>query len=357
MIIVFPMLTDESVSQNILPGICKALEKFILVYELDAVMKLTGTKILSIGGKVAAAAATTMIGKTKSESENLLEDRPIRPDKPLKAKPGETSDETWKRTMDEYTDEVDKFHAGDGRKGKDAAKKALDTLNDIRRIGTVDVDMPRDSAISVEPTYMMVTTTTGTKVIGVKVIPFPVKTKEGYSLAELLTADASLKFMDTMVYKIQRKAIRAFWALCRGIRVPFIRDRVITGDPEKDILWASTFHKRFVYCLLNYSDINSEFFKNAGGIHKLHGIGWNSFILADDVNKRAVFCMKEFHGLCSTTPYSFIYGSLGKDASKIYSGLEDIKKAASPFFKTSINSKKIFGEAINAVSSYLKRLT
>jgi hypothetical protein len=225
-------------------------------------------------------------------------------------------------------------------------------------MGTVDVNMPKDQSLSVEPTYMMVTTPNGTEVIGIKVIPFPVKSRKGYTLAELLAADSSLDFFDTLFFRVYRKAIKMFWAACRGLRVPFLRDRVVTGDPVKDILWASTFHSRYVYCLLNYSDISdSNLLKNAGGMHKLHQVGWNSLIFADDVNKRVIFCMKEFHGLCSSTPYQFIYSSLGKDYGKVYDNLEDVKKAASPFFKLSVNSKRVFGEAKNILNDYLKRIS
>jgi len=67
--------------------------------------------------------------------------------------------------------------------------------------------------------------------------------------------------------------------------------------------------------------------------------------------------MKEFHGLCSSTPYQFIYSSLGKDYGKVYDNLEDVKKAASPFFKLSVNSKRVFGEAKNILNDYLKRIS
>jgi len=344
MIVVFPILTDESISHNVLPGICKALEKFILVYEMDAVMKMTGLKVLKIGGKIAGSmvAASGMLAKTKTESDNLLEVEP--PPEHLRPR---TKDE--QKQQDYHTDKSKTTKPGE---------QIFDTMKGIKDLGTVKVDMPKDQSLSLEPTYIMVTTTTGTKIIGIKVIPFPVKTKDGHSLADLLTVDASLKFMDTMVFQISRKVIRAFWALCRGLRVPFLKDRVITGDPEKDILWASSFHKRFVFCLLNFADISdSNFFRNAGGIHKLHSIGWNSFVLADDVNKRAIFCMKEFHGLCSSVPYQFIYSSFGKDNAKVYDNLEDVKKSASPFFKVSVSAKKVFGESINTLKDYLKRIS
>jgi len=333
------MLTDQSVSQNILPGVCKSLEKFILVYELDAIMKITGWKVLEIGGKIAGSMIGTaaFLSKTKNESE-LLEAEPMYPIPPLKG-------------------EVINRDRGDRKKS--AVDNIFGTIKSIKDLNTTEVNMPNDSnSLSLEPTYLTVTTSAGTRIIGIKVIPFPVKTKEGYTLADLLTADASLNYLDSLLYKISRKAIRAFWALCRAARViPFLSDRVLSGDPEKDILWASSFHKRYVYCLLNYSDMDTEFFRNAGGIHKLHGVGWNSIILADDVNKRAVFCMEEFHGLCSSVPYQFIYSSLGKEHSKIYDNLEDLKRSASPFFKTSLSSKKIFGEMKNTLKNYLNRIT
>lgn len=363
MIIVFPLLTDESVSTNVLPGICKALEKFILVYEIDSIMKMTGLKILRIGGEIAkvGAAVGGVAAKTTRENANLSEQtQPFNtpPNKPGSSgsRPPTAQEEEEQRKREKHAMDIDRF-------ARERTRSTLDTFSNaiqsIKQAGTVEVNAPKDyQAISVEPTYITVTTTVGTRLIGIKVIPVPVKSHKGFSLAELLTLDASLNFMDSLVFRIERKAIRAFWALCRGIRIPFIRDRVISGDPVKDILWASSFHRRYVFCLINFSDISdSEFFKNAGGIHKLHSIGWNSIIAADDVNKRALFCMKEFHGLCSTVPYSFIYASLGKEHTKVYDSLEDVKKSASPFFKLSVNSKRVFGESMNTLKKYLKGMS
>ena len=351
MIVVFPMLTDESISQNAIPGICKALEKFILIYELDAITKITGIKILKIGGEIAGTMAKAVIGYGKiKEDTELLEAIPLLDAPPPKSK--EEIDEFRRRNQRNSQEDVD------DEKYQKLIKNTMTILQGIKQMGTVNVDMPKDHALSVEPTYMVVTTPVGTEVIGIKVIPFPVKSKNGYSLSELLAADASLDFFDTLFFRVYRKAIRMFWAACRELRIPFLRDRVVSGDPVKDILWASTFHKRYVYCLLNYSDISdSNLLKNAGGMHKLHQVGWNSLIFADDVNKRVIFCMKEFHGLCSSTPYQFIYSSLGKDYGKVYDNLEDVKKAASPFFKLSVNSKRVFGEAKNILNDYLKRIS
>jgi len=351
MIVVFPMLTDESISQNAIPGICKALEKFVLIYELDAITKITGIKILKVGGQIASTMARAAVGAGKiKEDIDLLEAVPIPGARPPKS---QAEIDEFRRRNQQYS-----ASENDDDKPSKIVKNTMTVLQGIKQMGTVDVNMPKDQALSVEPTYMVVTTSSGTEVIGIKVIPFPVKSRKGYTLAELLTADSSLDFFDTLFFRVYRKAIKMFWAACRGLRVPFLRDRVVTGDPVKDILWASTFHSRYVYCLLNYSDISdSNLLKNAGGMHKLHQVGWNSLIFADDVNKRVIFCMKEFHGLCSSTPYQFIYSSLGKDYGKVYDNLEDVKKAASPFFKLSVNSKRVFGEAKNILNDYLKRIS
>lgn len=348
MIIIFPMIADENVSQNALPGVCKALEKFIIIYEMDAIMKSIGAKVIKIGGSLASNAAGRLLAKT--ESENLLEDMPKdMSERPLTKKEKEDSEIAKAR----FGMDVERYET---EKRRSTVKNVFDTLHGIQNLGKVSVDMPTDQALSVEPTYTIVTTTLGTKLVGIKVIPIPIKSQ--YSLADLLTVDASMKFFDTIGLKIQRKVIRLFWTLCRGLRLPFLSDRVISGDPEKDILWASSYHKRNVFCLLNYADItDNQFFKNAGGIRKLHKLGWNSFIAMDDINKRAIFCMKQFHGLCSVVPYNYIYSSMGKEHDKVYDKLEDIKKSASPFFKTSLSMKKIIGESKQLLSNYLKRIS
>ena len=86
-------------------------------------------------------------------------------------------------------------------------------------------------------------------------------------------------------------------------------------------------------------------------------IGWNSFILADETNKRAIFCMEEFHGLCSSVPYQFMYSSLGSEHSKVYENLEDVRKSMSPIFRTSINLAKLAGKKVReSVDHYLNRI-
>ena len=346
MIIVFPMLTDENVSQNILPGVCKALEKFILIYKLDDLIKISGLSVITTGTKIAHQLAT----KQKREGYNILEQFDG-----TKSGQSQTKPPGYNEDEDEDEDEDGK-NPFKGGKSSGPGKAVFDTIKGLRDMGTVKVELPKEQALSVEPTYLTVQTSIGTRLLGVKVIPCPVKTSR-YTLAELLTADVSLGFFDSLIYRISRKAIRAFWSMCRALRIPFVKDQVISGDPEKDILWAQSYHKRNVFCLLNYADFtDSSIFKNQGGIFKLHSLGWNSFIAADEVSKRALFCMKEFHGLCSSVPYAFIYSSLGKEHNKAFETLESLTKSASPFFKTKISQKRLYSESKNLVEDYLRKI-
>jgi hypothetical protein len=78
-------------------------------------------------------------------------------------------------------------------------------------------------------------------------------------------------------------------------------------------------------------------------------------MIADDVNKKVTFCMKEFGGVCSVVPYGFVYSSLGRDHSKVFEDLEDVKRSASPFFRMTARRTKVFGETVayNQLTKYL----
>jgi Skp family chaperone for outer membrane proteins len=441
------MLTDESISPNIMPGLCKTLEKYILIYQLDAVMKLTGHKILSNSGKLIAGSLLSKAGflaKTKKESADMVDEAtyfgpkskggsgkmipdfinpleveksPVymsdlalkrlmvqaqQPDAPkniqalvaaqaadlkskieidlkrqqaiIQAKHTEMDDyyksmqfkEKSKEEQDfekakndaelqKWSNERDKFERD---KKWTTIKNVFDTIKAMKDIGTINVDMPRNDSLSIEPTYFTTNTVHGPTMIGIKVIPIPVQSKEGYSLAEMMTYESSLSYFDALLTNISRRVIRFFWAVCRGLRViPLLSDRVVTGDPKRDILWASTYHKKYVFALLNYADLSSDFFRNVGGVHKLHTVGWNSFIIADEANKKAIFCMEEFHGLCSAVPYQFIYSSLGSEHSKVYDKLEDVRKSMSPIFRTTTSITKLAGKVRESLDHYLNRIS
>jgi hypothetical protein len=384
MIVVFPLLTDESISQNIMPALCKSIEKFLLVYHMDDISRMLGMHIITLGGTLAGAAIQSAATKMKQQNESLdfineaypeddtyYDDKNVevqkskyvelgkKPPKPHSSYE-EDAYEQNKRYKSGYKRSQDEINRQDEMRRSVGAIR--DTIKDLRDIGTTQFLFSRDiNSLSLEPTWVSANTSFGTKIIGIKVIPIAVKNSKGLSLAEMMASDLSLDYWNGKLISYKRKIIRVFWAICRGVRIiPFLTkmgNQPITGDPEKDILFASTFHKSHVFCMLNFSDItSSEFFKNAGGIHKLHSLGWNSIIAADDVNKRVIWCMKQFHGLCSSTQYSFIASSFGKENARAYTDMETVKRTASSIFaKSTFSINKLFNES-KELNNYLKGL-
>jgi len=323
MIIVFPMLCSSNVSPNILPGICKVVEKYLLIYGLDDILKISRTMSTAKSG---AGSILRMVGARKLRMEN---------DDFLKLEDSSTKTSTKTKDKDKNTEET-----------KEKTYSSRDT-------GRTSVTLPKsDNSISIEPTWVQVETPQkGLQILGIKVIPFQVNSDEDF--IKLLTNDTKLKSLNLMTEKLSRKTIAIFWRILRGLKIiPFVRSKTLTGDPRQDILFASTKHGARTIALINKIDIeNSEIFSSAKMVQKLHKLNWPSFIMVDDVDKTATFCMKEFNGLCSRVAYNFIYSSISKDHMKVYEDLEDVRKTSSPFFSKRVKNTKVFGEGVACFKS------
>ncbi len=143
--------------------------------------------------------------------------------------------------------------------------------------------------------------------------------------------DMQMKGIEYKIEALKRKSMRLLWGTVRGFRLPVISKGTISGDPKKDILYASTKHRKNIFVMTNFAEVSEELFRNAGGVNKLFKLGWSSFCAADDVNRRLFCCMKEFKGMCSTVLYPFVYSAM-KDQYKVFDSLDDARKSSSPFF-------------------------
>lgn len=331
MIYIYPMLASDNISPNVIPGVCKVLEKFILLYRLDDILRDANRHVgwRNLGSLVQAG-QSIVFSKT-NESEDLFEGPKRTYDPPEQNKPG--GGRPPKDPNEEAMRDVAVTTAGEYIK------------NQIRHQPT-DVYMPQDNSLSVEPTWVKIDGgRTGLHLLGVKVISFPFKTTGSLSPTLVFSNDQAIHGFEQKIFKYSRKATRAFFSLCRGLKVPFIKSRALTGDIEKDVLWASTEHGRNIFTMFSNMDIqDNDLFRSAGGVKKMFGMGWTSFIVADDVNKRVTFCMDEFKGLCSVVLYPYMFAGLGQ--SRVYESLEDVRRSASPFFKFSKSSSKVFGESM-----------
>jgi len=305
MIVVYPMLVSNNVQSNVLPGISKVLEKFVLIYKMDEIIKeanklARGKKILRTGNKL----------KLK-EDESIDSDVVISEAKGGAAIPIQV---------------VGGVPAGKPEKPSGG--------------GAIKIDTPNFGAISLEPTWVKIDTLQGTRLVGVKVIPFPVQSDA--KLIDAILSDRGKGRIPSIISAIGRKITRGIWAAIRTAHIPFM-PVTISGDPRKDIIWARTTHKNNIFLVMNLLDLGTEFFERTDKIKWLYHLGWSSFAVTDDINKRAYFCMKEFSGLCSTVQYNFMYTSIGKEHGKVYDDLEDIKKSSSPFFKLSTKATSLIG--------------
>ena len=365
MIIVYPMLISENTNTNTLPPICKILEKYILVYRMDDIVGYMRTLSVPLSVPWAALNAKESkeikiekLSKKESKAQNLKE-APIKSSYEDENRKGLAGKEIKDPGLDpkndpEYLDLQ-----------KQKLKGEIGRMERPEELGTVDIASPRKEDITLEPTWVKMShPRLGSIIVGVKVIPFKVKSE--YNYIHYMLNDIKAKMLQTTIESVKRKFIRVFWMFAKHL--PFL-SRTLTGDPAKDVLFASTIYRHNVFCLFNYMDLaDSGLLSSAEQVNKLFKLGWNSIVLADDVNKRVTFCMKEFHGLCSVLPMSYVYSSFGRDYAKTFENIEDVRKSASPFFNVQSGKtlQKIMsvkeGKMVNnkvyaqAISKYLSEI-
>ena len=356
MILIYPMLTSGSVSPNVLPGIVKAVEKYILLYNTDEVLRAASISsagnIITTGVKIAAGIAT--LGAAAATMKHAAGT--------LKAgyERGKEFSDFGMGTFENYNLVEDSTKLSSTKSGqrpeKDKEKKPAPIKVDIPSVKP-SLDLPKSDAVSLEPTWLTVTTQKkGIQILGIKVVPFRVKS--GESISSIMNQDTKLKFLDYLATKYGRAITRVFFRIMRKVRLPMIKDRALSGDPKTDIIFGETQYGRNMFVCLNQLDIeNDEIFSTPAGVQRLHKLGWVSFVVLDDVNRKATFCMKEFGGVCSVVPYGFVFSSLGKEHSKVYEDLEDLKKSSGPFFNMRTNRRNTFSENTTAkLDKYLKSI-
>ncbi len=308
MIVVFPMLTSSSVSSNILPGICKMLEKHILLHNMDEILK-----------KVKTNADIERLGMSLRLRESEITEQ------------GTDSGGGNKPQPDISVPNVN-IPIGQGG-GKPKPK--------------TDVGTPKvEQTLALEPTWVKVETRDGHALLGVKVVPFPVASDE--QVIKLMISDKSLSFWKRLVQSNLRNVIRRLHRAKRyfGKFVGY-QGGSLTGDPKKDIVFAMTNNRQNVLTLLDHADLeDDEMLRDIGGIQKLFQLGWTSFAVADDTAAKVTFCMRQFKGTCAIIPYKMIYSALGTEPRKVYDDLEDIKQKSGAIFRAKTNVRKVFGEAM-----------
>lgn len=314
-----PMLVDNSINPSIIPGVCKTIEKFYLTYKLRDVIdsinkqynKQLGNSSLRIKG-------------------DILKLEQVSPEK----------QEEFDRRAKAYST---------GLKNKDKDKDDNKKFN----ITNLKIDDPSPSSISLEPTWMKIQTDQQIRMIGIKVIPYSIVSN--ISLSRLITDESNYGLIHSIFTSKIRKFMTNILGFYRSVkkRIGF-GDQSLTGDVRYDVLWGGYGSPTFL--MLNIRELEGLSFKQSN-VKKLMKMGWGSFIIADDIESRAIFCMQVFNGLCSILSYQFIYSSI-KEGLPIYKDLSEVKKSVSPIFRMKGSSSKILGECKSKFkSSIYKKLT
>lgn len=335
MIVIYPLLLSDTVSKNIVPGLAKVIERYLLIYKMDEIIQSAKSggyrkKLKVQGGK--------LIIKEAEDDDLYLPDSRT---KPLPEKEVKDKDhELQKQRSEREQSREDREH-----------KKAMDNA----KSATVDIGTMDMQSLSAEPTWVKIDVQVGdikqTDLLGVKVVPVMVKSNE--KLVRILMFDKNVKGLHGQVLTFGRKIIRGLWKIWQKFwsTVPVVgKGRgVPSGDARQDILLHKSLYahdkRANIFMGINFQDLDDElFFNNAASINKLFKKGWESFIVCDDVNRIAHFCMEDFKGMTTSLNYAMIYQTIGQ--FKVYESLEDVKRSSSALFKRKMKTSKLISMAL-----------
>jgi len=345
MIVVYPMLVSKAVGGNILPGISKMLENYLVVYNMNDILgniktarkvnyKIRGKKLFEGDYSpvvIEEADDDWMEPGTKKPKPEVKDDDKISKQDRSKENERKQKEFEYKKERDKAKDILDKEKERKEKEEKEKLKAAEKTK--------ASADVGDMKGIALEPTFIKIKMQDGsTDFIGVKVVP--IRVKSDAKLSHLMANDLSFGFIRSSLIGVGRKILRWFYLKI----TPSKRVDTPTGDARKDMFYARTGLKGNAFVILDKNeDIDSTLYSNPRLVVKLFGLSWGNMILADDINRRAYFCMKKFKGICSMIPYSMLYQALGQ--KQVFDDLEDARQKSGALFKRKpVKLQKVVGE-------------
>ena len=383
MIALYPMLVSNTVSRNIIPGIAKVLENYLMVYGITSIMDKAMNQLDKKDRPKYSFKQKRLVFK---ESEDFMVDFFSREvmfeqskayqnyGKGNKGTSTSTSSKgkQTKKSLQTQKGQTQYQQATGGSASSSAAggKAFVNVEPGAITVNTKEKDSAKDArvdigafdmkSVSLEPTWMKtdIISAAGHKtsgIVGVKVVPYPVKSDA--KLAHLLMYDRQVSNLQSLAIRFGRKVENAFYrawkvawkVMTLGIGTGPAGGMGITGNPKHDILARRTILKAKdasdIFVVVNQADLSDDFYASANGILNLFRMGWSSIIIVDDVNRRVSFCMRELKGMCSMMPFTMLYQTYQQ--AKVYEDLEDAKRSASSIFKVQRKKfSKIVGESI-----------
>ena len=373
MIVIYPMIVSQAVSENAIPAIAKTAELYLVGNKVHDIIndvqvkkfnRMNKLKMKIVGKKIIAResvdltetveddmkATGTGTKKTDKEKEKDFEDRMERQrQKEKDEEKREIARSKEEREKAQAEREKAKAERDEEReKAKEEREKAKGEIEKEKQKASkaaVSIKMTDFKTVSLEPTFIPVEHidkfgNVSKTMIGVKVLPLRVKSEA--SLSALLFNDMKLNWINGKVISFGRKALRFIYKFIGKWTFRF-GGGVLSGDPRRDILLGDHDGKGFVV-FNKVEDIDDLFLRNYGKINRLFKLGWGNIIIADEVNRTAYFCMQDYKGVCNALSYSMMYQNLGQ--LKVYETLEDAKRQSSSLFKIKKRFSKIIGESI-----------
>ena len=392
-IFVYPLLTSETINPNIIPGVCKSLEKYILVYRLDEIMRIVRKKAyVDRAGRVIVrddvdlsdedfdiiSEEYTSDGEITYPYEEYLNEITAAPPGPAGTQIANQAAEERRinqqitraerqrdrstnadarvriqTRIDNLTRRRDEIRAQRAELERELRGEGRD--RERRTPANVDIERVEAQTVSLEPSWIKIETPEGPTIIGIKVVSYIVKSDT--RLPELLLHDRMIegwfkKKIEKYSRKINRFVLKMFYDKLRGIFRIWDRN-TLTGDPKKDIIHDRSSFRNGVFAFVDMADLSEDFFANAKAIKRLFSLGWNTIVIADDINKRAYFALPEFKGTYTVVPYAFLYSGVNRDAPQTFENLEDVRKTSAPLFRAKGSIKKLLGESF--VSSKISK--
>jgi len=381
MIIVYPLVVSKTVNPNIIPGICKSLEKYVYIHKLDSVLEVVNAEIRrrtkksntylslkAVGSMFKLKLENIEHGKTIDdylleskqdeyekwflEDDSLLEAKKGRPQEVSTQVQGPADSDgnitTRTSSPSRKPTKKDAYDSAFQKSKGEADFKKTQVVNEPPQIGRME-----QTSITSEPTWNTVVDQQGnTHAIGVKVVPFIIQNEQ--SLVKLMTLDRYRSKLSKDLHKQGRKLLRWMhglankaWKKTIGLLswTGFVDKSLVKGtlttNWKNDIILQNTYFKDKLFILLNKMDLDDEnFTTSASGIKRLFTLGWTSFIIADDINKIVSFCMESYKGMCSMINYGFLYADV-RSQSQVYQDIEDIKRSAGPLFRMKRRKKSM----------------
>lgn len=362
MIAVYPMLVSRAVSENIVPGLAKTIEGYIIVNAKDSIItnpeikrrlnfKIQGGKLIAREGLDLSEGSEGMFGDRTKPAQTV-------PDEEEKARKAAAYDAEEKRRQAKHDREEAKNKRDQEKHDaamadrvaqaeKDREEKIKKQQMDDAKSASASVKISDNKALSIEPSVVEIEVTDkhGNKrneSFGVKVIPFRVKSDA--KLSRLILHDTQLKWFNALMVRMGRNVIKTVWRFIdRWSGNMKLGGLTPSGDPRRDLIMGRTGHKGEGFVVLSKTeDIDDLFLNNIKKINRLFKMGWGNIIIVDDVNRMAYFCMKQFKGVCTAISYSMIYQNFGQ--LKVYDSLEDAKRQTSSIFKIRKQLSRVVAE-------------